>query len=60
MPRKVLEEWDACGYHPNSPLKTRYIELGVYLIEKSTTVGIACSKNKELVKTMNDNYYKRN
>lgn len=60
MPRNALEEWDVCGYHPNSPLTTRYIEPGVYLIEKMTTVGIACSKNKELVKIMNNNYYKRN
>jgi len=59
MPRKALENWDICGYHPNNPTTTRYIAPGVYLIEKMTTVGIVCSKDQKLVKTINDNYYKR-
>lgn len=60
MPREALENWDLCGYHPNNPTTTRYFAPGVYLIEKRTTVGIACSKDKELVRTIktNDNYYR--
>lgn len=56
MPREALENWDLCVYHPNNPTTTRYIAPGIYLIEKRTTVGIACSKNKELVRTIKTIY----
>lgn len=49
MPYKALEEWDNCGYHYNDPMTTRYFAPGIYQIEKNTTIGVGCSKDKELV-----------
>lgn len=52
MPRKALDDWDTCVYHYNNPMTTKYIEPGVYLIEKNTIVGVAYSEDEELVKTI--------
>lgn len=55
MPIKALEDWNS-GYHYNDPMTTKYFAPGVYQIEKNTIVGIACSKDRELVKTIKKRY----
>lgn len=52
IPREALDNWDIAGYHYNNPLTTKYIAPGVYLIEKNTIIGVGCSPDKKLVKTI--------
>lgn len=54
MPRDALENFDG-GYHYNNPMTIKFFAPGVYRVEKMTTVGIACSKDKELVKSIKQN-----